>query len=325
MVLLGSIVAAVIPALIYITIIYWFDRYEKEPAWLLGATFLWGAVPSILLAFVLNAVGSLPFYAVGGEELGNAAGAILIAPFVEESVKSMALLAIFLLYRDEIDSLLDGIIYGAMVGMGFAVVENIVYFVEVFEQGGAEAWGSLVFLRAIIFGLNHSLFTAMTGLGLAIGRFSPHPAIKIIAPIAGWAAAVFLHTVHNLASVVAGPLCLVLPLTDWGGVWLLAVIIVWSVWQEKQWIKRYLAEEVGWGTLTRTQYERAQSERRRTRHRLNTLFSAGIGPYLRVRRFYHLCSELAYKKRHYQSLGEQRALDLTLLLRARIADLSRRI
>lgn len=325
MIVLFSVAAAAIPALIYITIIYWFDRYEKEPAWLLGATFLWGAIPSILLALVLNALGSLPFYALGGEELGNVAGAILIAPFVEESVKGFALLAIFLVYRDEIDSLLDGIIYGAMVGMGFAVVENVFYFVEVYEQGGAGAWGSLIFLRSIIFGLNHSLFTAMTGLGLAIGRFSSNRVVKVCAPIAGWSAAVFLHTVHNLVSVFPGALCMVLPLTDWGGVWLLVAIIVWSLLQERQWIKRYLAEEVEWGTLTEVQYESAQSERKRTRHRLNTLFAAGIGPYLRVRSFYHLCSELAYKKHHYRSLGERRAHDLTLLLRARIADLSRRI
>jgi len=325
MIVLASIAAAVIPALIYITIIYWFDRYEKEPAWLLGATFLWGALPSILLALILNALGSLPFYAIGGEDLGNAAGAILIAPVVEESIKGLALLALFLVYRQEIDSLLDGIIYGAMVGMGFAVVENVLYFVEVFSVGGLEAWGSLVFLRAVIFGLNHSLFTAMIGLGLAVGRFSGNLAVKIMAPIAGWSAAVFLHLVHNLASTFPGALCLLLPLTDWGGVWLLVAIIVWSLIQERRWIRKYLAEEVAWGTLTNAQYEQAQSERKRTRHRLNTLISGGLGAYLRVRHFYHLCSELAYKKHHYQSLGEQRTYDLTLLLRARIVALSRRI
>lgn len=291
----------------------------------MGAAFLWGALPAIILALVLNSLGSLPFLYLGGEELANAAGAVLIAPVVEESVKGIALLGLFFFFRHEIDSWLDGIIYGAMVGMGFAIVENAVYFVDQFNQGGFEAWTALVILRAFVFGLNHALFTAMTGLGLAVARFSRNPIVMIVAPIAGWAVAVSLHLVHNLAATFPGPLCLVLPLTDWGGVWLLVAIIIWSLVQEKRWIKRYLVEEVAIGTLSEAQLYVALSERERTLHRWNTFFSRGLGPYLRVRRFYHVCSELAYKKHHYRTMGEERSLELTKLLRARLTLLSRQI
>ena len=38
-VLFLSILAAVLPTILYVGIIYWVDRYEKEPWWLLAAAF----------------------------------------------------------------------------------------------------------------------------------------------------------------------------------------------------------------------------------------------------------------------------------------------
>jgi len=323
MIVLLSIIAALIPTGLYILIIYWFDRYEKEPAWLLTAAFLWGAVPAILVAILFNLVGSLPFYVVGGEAVGNAAGTVIIAPLVEETVKGLAVLAVVVLRRHEIDSLLDGIIYGAVVGMGFALVENVFYFVDIYAEGGLEAWSGLVFLRAVVFGLNHALFTAMTGLGLAIARFSPRPGVKIAAPLTGYAVAVLLHAFHNLAATSPGFLCFLLPLTDWGGVWLLLAIVVWTLFQEKRWIHDYLREEVAWGTITIAQYERAQSGRARTMHRWQTLLNHGPRAYWQLRHFYHLCSDLAYKKHHFALLDEPRSDELTHALRQELTALSR--
>ena len=51
MIFILSVIAAIIPTVFYIIIIYWVDRYEKEPWWLLSAAFLWGAIPSIIAAF----------------------------------------------------------------------------------------------------------------------------------------------------------------------------------------------------------------------------------------------------------------------------------
>mgnify|MGYP001242797793 CR=1 FL=1 len=65
--LLLSILAATAPILIYIAIIYWVDRYEKEPWWLLMATFFWGAVPSILFAFIFNTLLSMPLFFLLGD------------------------------------------------------------------------------------------------------------------------------------------------------------------------------------------------------------------------------------------------------------------
>lgn len=321
--ILLSAAAAIIPALFYSALIYWFDRYEKEPIWLLSATFFWGAVPSIVLTLLASLAFSAPLQTVAGPAVTNTTMTVLIAPPLEETAKAVALVAIFVLLRHEVDSLLDGIIYGAMVGVGFAMVENFFYFVTVYQTEGAGAWGATVFLRAIVFGLNHSLFTSATGLGMAIARFSADKAVRILAPLGGWSVAVFLHAFHNLGASSGGLLCFILPLTDWGGVILLVLIIAWALLQERQWLRDYLRDEIERGTLTPEQYHIACSTRRRLAHRLQILTDHGPRAYLLATRFYRLCSELAYKKHHYILLQEPRSEELTRELRDSLHALSR--
>lgn len=320
-----SFAAAAFPAALYVALIYSADRYEKEPGWLLAATFFWGAVPSIAIAVVVTVAGRVPFYMVAGPRTGDTLAAVLLAPPVEEAAKALALVGIFILMRHEIDGLLDGVIYGAMVGMGFAMVENIFYFIQVYGEGGVEAWRSNVLFRTVLFGLNHSLFTSMTGLGLAAGRFSQRRSLRYLFPLAGWSLAVFLHAMHNLGAAASGPLCLIMPLSDWGGVWLLLAIVVWALWQEKQWIRRYLAEEVERGTLSQWQYETASSGRARFRYCVTVFFDRGPGAYRDALRFYRHCSELAYKKHHFELLREARAEEMTGELREILLDLGRRV
>lgn len=320
-----SIIAAVLPAAIYSLVIYWFDHYEKEPVWLLTATFFWGAVPSVILAIIATLLFSAPLQFIGGPLASDAFTAIVIAPPVEETVKAIALLAIFLLLRHEVDSLLDGIIYGAMVGMGFAMVENVFYFLAVFAEEGPDAWGATVFLRAIIFGLNHSLFTSATGLGMAVARFATSRFLRYAAPLLGWSVAVALHAIHNLGASAGGLFCIILPLTDWGGVLLAVLILIWALIQERRWIREYLRDEVARGTLTAEQYAIACSNRRRLAHRLQLLFEQGPSAFVAASRFYRHCSELAYKRHHYELLQEPRAEQLTHDLREELHNLSERL
>ncbi|MCA9972226.1 MAG: PrsW family intramembrane metalloprotease [Anaerolineales bacterium] len=314
--LAASILAAAVPTLAYVGLIYWIDRYEKEPAWLLLAAFFWGAVPSILIAYVFNSMLSVPIYLLAGEGAGDALAASLIAPPVEETVKGIALLAILLLWRHELDSPLDGIIYGAMVGMGFAMVENVYYFVNIYAEGGIEAWEVNIFVRGVIFGLNHALFSSMTGLGIAVARMRPHGVLRLAAPLAGWFSAMFLHFLHNLTVSFGNLLCIVALIFDWGGLALTAVIMLWALLQERHWLRTYLADEIAHGTLTPAQYAVACSGRRRNSHRLQLLFSDGPAAYRQASRFYGRCSELAYKKHHHALFQDAKSAQLIDQLRA---------
>jgi RsiW-degrading membrane proteinase PrsW (M82 family) len=300
-----SALAAIIPVLLYVGLIYWIDRYEKEPWWLLSAAFLWGAVPGALLALLFNTLLSVPLYVVFSEGAADRATGTAIAPVVEETAKAIILLFIFFLRRRELDSPLDGIIYGAMVGMGFALMENVLYYVAAYQEAGVVGWRAVVGIRGLIFGLNHALYTSMTGLGIAIAANSRSPWVRLGAPLAGWAAAVALHSFHNLAMSGGGPAAFVVGvLFDWAGVLLTVVIIALALYQERRWMRRYLVDEVALGTLSAEEYQLVSSAARRNRYRLRLLLREGVHAYRRCGRRFHHCSELAYLNRRYAHFGD---------------------
>ncbi len=314
-----SALAAMLPALFFTTVVYWADRYEKEPLWLLSATFLWGAIPSILIALFTNALLSAPFYYLVDQPAADMLAAATIAPLVEESAKALVLVLIFFRWRQEIDSPLDGIIYGAMVGIGFAMVENIFYYVAIYEDGGATAWSGAVLVRGFVFGLNHALYTAITGLGIAIARLSTDRVVRIVAPLAGWSAAVILHALHNYAVLLNNSLAFLgVVALDWAGVLVVGLIIIWAVLQEGRWIRDYLADEVGRGTLSVDEYGVVASAPRRTQYRLRLLLTSGPRAYWRTGRRFHMMSELAYRKHHLSLFNDEASAAAVDRLRSQV-------
>ncbi len=314
-----SLLAAAAPVLLYAGLIYWVDRYEKEPLWLLSAAFLWGAIPAALLALIANLILSVPLYFLFDERTAEMAAAGVFAPFVEEIAKGVVLFVILIFRHHELDSPLDGIIYGAMVGMGFAMVENVLYYMAAFAEQGQAGWEVVVGMRGIIFGLNHALYAAMTGLGIALARLTPNRAARILLPIMGLATAIFLHAFHNVAmysgtrnSFLAGLLF------DWGGVLLTLAIIVLALYQERRWMRHYLAEEVTVGTLTAEEYHLVSSAARRNRYKLRALLNEGVGSYRRSGRRFHAYSELAYRKRHQAHFPSEEGAAAVAQLRERL-------
>lgn len=321
-VLLYSVIAAVAPVLFYVALIYWVDRYEKEPWWLLSAAFLWGAIPAALLALGLNTLLSLPLHALFSEGTANLASGGVVAPLVEESAKALVLFLILFIRRDELDSPLDGIIYGAMVGMGFAMVENVLYYVQAFSETGPAGLNTVVVVRGVIFGLNHALYAALTGLGIALARMSRNWLVRIGAPLLGLGTAIAFHSFHNVAMFSATWVAFLVGLTfDWGGVLLTITIIALALYQERRWMRLYLQEEVALGTLTAGEYAIVSSAARRNRHRLQLLFGEGFNSYRRSGRRFHYCSELAYRKRHHAYFGDEAGLQAISRLRRSIREL----
>ena len=127
--------------------------------------------------------------------------------------------------------------------------------------------------------------------------------------------AVFLHFMHNLTVLMGGVLVCFTLLFDWGGIILLLVIILWALLQERSWLKRYLANEVQRGTLTTNQYQTAVSGHRRFLFNLNFLISRGYKANRQSARFFHHCSELAYKKHHQSLFKDPKSAEAIDLLR----------
>ena len=126
MALAGAFFFGFVPMFLMAAFVNWLDRYEKEPKLLLGAAFMWGMVIAGGGAFILNtAFGIGLFMFTGSESLAEFGTTSISAPIVEEGLKGLAVLIVFLMFRKEFDSILDGIVYGAITAMGFAAIQKI--------------------------------------------------------------------------------------------------------------------------------------------------------------------------------------------------------
>ena len=91
-------------------------------------------------------------------------GPVISAPLVEETTKGAGLLVLMLLARRYFNGPLDGLIYGSLIGGGFAFTENIIYYTRILEEAGGYGVLFLFLLRGLgnIFG--HAIYTACTGV-----------------------------------------------------------------------------------------------------------------------------------------------------------------
>ncbi len=293
--LLFSFFATAVPTALWAGVVWWCDRYEREPLPLLTAAFLWGAIPAVLLAVVAEGILGVPFDGLGNELVGEVISSSGIAPIVEELAKGAALLLILALWPGEFDDVLDGILYGALIGFGFGMTENAFYFLGALDQGGWGNWGLVVFLRSVLFGLNHAFFTAFTGAGLGYARMAKTRFGRRTIPLIGLAAAIGAHAIHNLGASLAAttPAAFLLSLfSDGSGVLLVAMMIGLALRQEKQWIRTELQAVVG-RLLTAQEYDRLLSMRGRARQ-LAEAQRGGWRAVRVVRRWQGMMTELAF-------------------------------
>lgn len=298
MALLVSLLAGLLPMLFYAWLLYHLDRYEKEPFALLAGVFFWGALFAAGSAFLINSTVNVGLnILLQSESASFFTLATLVAPPVEETVKGMAVLGIYLLFRSEFDSRLDGILYAAVTALGFAAAENAYYLHHFgFQSAGWSGFLKVFAVRVLLVGWQHPFYTAFFGLGLAAARSSRSWTLRWIAPLMGWWAAVILHMVHNLFSglIESAAGVLLASLWDWIGYLGLFIYILLLIDREQDWIQEYLPEEVELGTFTKSQYTSMSSLSRQ----IASLWKARRhGAWRETRRFFQLAGELSHKKR----------------------------
>jgi RsiW-degrading membrane proteinase PrsW (M82 family) len=180
---------AFIPACIYILPLIWLDRYDPEPLWLLALAFAWGALVAVIFSATINDLM--------GAFFGRDVAAVISAPVFEEGSKGFGLILLLIFFRHEFDDILDGIVFGGTIALGFATVENVLYYGRGLVEGGIPALVVLFFLRGILSPFAHVTFTAMTGIGCGIARESHNIFVRILLPIMGYGCAVLLHAIWN--------------------------------------------------------------------------------------------------------------------------------
>ena len=195
-IIIGGIVAF-IPVPLYLFLWLWLDRYDPEPAWALAGAFAWGALGSVFISIIGNTLFEGIASSIFGPEAGSAMAAIISAPIFEEGSKGLGVLLIALCLRNEFDDVVDGIVYAGVVALGFAAVENILYYGRQFNEMGVVGLVINFFVRGIMAPFSHSMFTAMTGIGCGIARESHNKAVRFLAPFAGLILAMILHALWN--------------------------------------------------------------------------------------------------------------------------------
>ena len=310
--ILISLAAAIIPTLIYSFVVYLADRYEREPLWLLSAAFLWGALPAILASLIGSfLIGDSFTPAPPGSVTAALVEGSIVTPFVEEVAKAMALFAIFVWARREFDDVLDGVVYGAMIGFGFAMTENLLYFIGAFNSGGYRTLTTVIFLRTVLFGFNHAMYTSLTGIGLGLARNTPNIPLGIFYTICGLLAAIVAHGLHNFGvtiTILQSVNILFSVAIAMVGIALLLAVLRLSWQREREIFRVQLANEVD-QTLSALEYQvittrwwrpllRQKGEAQRSIDRLQ------------------LIAELALRKERLYNLGPQREPELPLHIAA---------
>lgn len=186
-----SLFLACIPLFYTVPIFLTLDRIEPEPRAAKIYSFLYGALVATSIALVVNGI-------VGGL-LGESATSVISAPFVEEIMKLMGILWAY--RRKLINGPLDGVVYAAIIALGFASVENILYFSVAASDNTLSA---TFILRGILSPFAHPLFTMWTGVFLGKALLLGRRISNFVAM--GLTLSICLHLVWNLTAVIGGVL-----------------------------------------------------------------------------------------------------------------------
>jgi RsiW-degrading membrane proteinase PrsW (M82 family) len=242
---------------------YFLDRARPEPTQLMAVVLIWGICIATYLSLRINGwLGGL----LGSGEGAAIRNAVFVAPWVEETAKGLVIFVVVWWQRHRLMSSVGGVVYGGLVGVGFAFTENVVYYSAVFQQALAsgrdrslalDAVQDLFWWRGVAAPFVHPMFTLVTGLGIGFAVRQRNTGVRVLAPVAGFLGAVVLHMGYNtLASysnqrgLTAAYIGILLPLLLAVG---LAVLLVRR--HERRVIGARLDDYVALGLLDRVQVD----------------------------------------------------------------------
>ncbi len=284
-----AILLAFFPLPLYLAYALWIDRYEPEPRWLLLVIFLWGALVAVTIAFILGLIGEW----IVGESLGKGAaevyGGSISAPVVEEGAKAAVLLLIFWKRRWLFNGPLDGAVYAILVGLGFTVTEDALYYAQGAAEDGVPGALFTFVVRGVLSPFGHPLYTAMFGIGLGLAARATSRWMKIGAPIVGFALAVGLHSLWNSAGDLLAILYILffIPLLI-----AMTVLGIVAMRRESRIIRDYLPPDV----VPREEAKRLYSVRTRLRDSIDAFRKGGLRGFREREKYVRAVSEVAFQR-----------------------------
>ncbi|RDZ65837.1 PrsW family intramembrane metalloprotease [Haloferax sp. Atlit-12N] len=209
-----------LPALALAGYVYYSDVTQNEPLSMLVVTFLLGVLTATFAA-ILNSLLSNVGQTIAAEFqlsigfLGSIVFYFLVVGPVEETVKLLAV-RLYAYSHDSFNAVIDGAVYGAMAGLGFATIENALYITRNLTSSGLDvgadgvgiiaAGGTITAVRALA-GPGHVIYSAIAGYYLGLAKFNKENAGPIV--IKGLILAALVHATYNStvglgSSVIAG-------------------------------------------------------------------------------------------------------------------------
>lgn len=183
---------AFLPPIIYAIWIRNTEKYNREKWKPIIVCFLWGATIAIVASVILELILGISL-AISFDD-GNLLGlvtAIIIAPFAEELTKPLVLRTKTV--KKELDELEDGLIYGAVAGLGFSATENLLYG-WCFLSEGLFVFLVLIIIRSFGGCLLHASATALTGYGYGKTIIRGKSILRVL-PF--FILAIFVHAFYN--------------------------------------------------------------------------------------------------------------------------------
>lgn len=189
---LASFIAAFVPMMSYMVLLWVMDKYEREPVTAIIMYFSWGAFGAIILSIAGSFLLQLLFVNfLNDSSVLDFNSKVIFAPFVEEFMKGIFLLMTF--SNKRFDNITDGLVYGGAIGLGFGMTENFLYFIGFGTT--ASAWFQLVVIRSVFSAVLHCIATASFGAFLGIAKF--RSGNKILFILGGYFTAVLMHASWN--------------------------------------------------------------------------------------------------------------------------------
>ena len=186
-----------VPALAIVGYVWYDDPTRREPIDSLAITFVL-AVLFASFAALFNSIFQIFFNLI--PVIGTALFFFLVVGPIEETVKWLAIRT-HAYGRDDFNAVIDGAVYGAVAGLGFATIENAIYIAQGY-QAAAEMSGVTQIQRAVgtatsraFAGPGHVLYSAFAGYYLGLAKFNEESAGPIV--VKGILIAALIHATYN--------------------------------------------------------------------------------------------------------------------------------
>jgi RsiW-degrading membrane proteinase PrsW (M82 family) len=183
---MNLLLLAIAPVFSIILYIYVQDKYEKEPTRLLISSFLFGAIVSVLIVFVLYFFTGRLIPITDEFSIWQQFIQAFIVVALAEEFSKYVIVKYYAQPKKAFNEPYDGIIYAVMVSMGFACTENIMYVLD----GGYET----AILRAFTAVPAHATFGILMGYYMGKAKFSNH---RLVLNLTGLLLATLFHGAYD--------------------------------------------------------------------------------------------------------------------------------